>query len=46
MIVGTRKNPLIVYIAIALMVASLIYLGLRRNRSDNLPKHTPVHDER
>lgn len=46
MIVGTRKNPLIVYIAIALMLVSLLYLGLKHSRSDNLPKHTPVHDER
>ena len=46
MIVGTRKSSLIVYIAIVAMVVCLLYLGLKRGRSDNLPKHTPVHDER
>lgn len=46
MIVGTRKNPLILNIAIAAIVISLLYLGLKRSRSDNLPKHTPVHDQR
>jgi hypothetical protein len=42
LIVGTRKSPLILYIAIAMMVVCLLYLGLKRSRSNNLPKHPPV----
>jgi hypothetical protein len=46
LIVGTRKSSLIVYIAIVAMVVSLLYLGLKRSRSDNLPKHTPLPEQR